>query len=149
MVWAVGLPLDTTKVRLIPGIIRANNLALETVVSASSLAGPTAYIPTTHPVYFYSDTIPTGWLAFLAPADCLLALKGGASQYNVAGGAVVGTWSGPNFTLTHSELPDTGGGPVQFILTFASGASAVNPHSHDWTTTRPYAALGVLATKLP
>ena len=151
MAWAVGLPVDTTKVRFIPGIITANNAAIQGVLSATNLATPTPYITTGFPMYFYSDTPPIGWTVVAAPADCLLALKGGASAYNVAGGALVGTWVGPGHALIQAEFPamtvknpQNGGGLALLINTpFVAGAA----HSHDWSTTRPTAALGILASK--
>lgn len=148
MAWQAGLPLDNTKVRLIPDIIRQNNAAIQGVLTASNLLGPIPYIPNSHPMYFYADTAPAGWTIVAAPADCLLALKGGASQYNVAGGALVGTWVGAPHALIQGEVPKDAIGPSPSYRAFPFGTPA-NPHSHDWTTTRPRAALGVLATKNP
>jgi|WetSurMetagenome_2_1015567.scaffolds.fasta_scaffold578001_2 hypothetical protein len=149
MVWAVNLPDDASKIRLSAGYIRQNNAALQSVLTSANLLGATPYIPATHPMYFYSDTAPTGWTILAAPADCLLALKGGASAYNVAGGAAVGTWVGPNYALVTTDLPSSGGGgPAGFYAQCPATLHVqTSAHHHDWSTTRPYAALGILATK--
>lgn len=150
MAWAPTLPLDTSKIRLSAGYIRNNNTALQTGLSASTLNAAVAYIPNTHAVFFYADTAPTGWTIVGSTTDCLLALKGGSSAYNVTGGQVVGTWNGPGYALVAADVPrlvSSGGvGPLSFeavsFQTFAASA-----HSHDWTSTRPYAAVGILCTK--
>lgn len=153
MAWAVGLPLDTTKVRFIPGIIRANNAAIEGVLSATNLATPTPYITTGFPMYFYSNTPPIGWTVVAAPVDCLLALKGGASAYNVAGGALVGTWVVPGHALTVAETPYSlvAGPQTAAMATNIRTLIPAAAHTHTWvgSADRPMAALGILATKNP
>lgn len=77
-------------------------------------AGPVAAgppVPSGSSMWFYQDTAPVGW-SLIAAADSLLAVKGGANAYNVAGGNNVGTWVQPNHlhtttghALTIAEMP--------------------------------------------
>lgn len=167
MAWAVALPDDTSKIRLSAGYIRNNNAAIQGVLTAANLLGPTPYIPDMFPMYFYSDTPPTGWTIYAAIGDCLLAIKdiaGGGGAYDVAGGTLVGVWTGPAHTLTIPEMPahthsfsvyggagsnphaQGNAGPV--INTPAtSSTGGGGAHQHDWLLTRPKAALGILCTK--
>jgi hypothetical protein len=53
------------------------------------------YAPTGITMYIYNPAgeIPTGWSAKSGPADCLLAIAGGAQDYNVAGENLAGSWT--------------------------------------------------------
>lgn len=123
-------------------------------------------IPSTTKMYFYENTAPTGWTIDGAVADKVLAVKGGAQAYNAAGGTMAGTWTNPSHTLTAAQTPShrhtaghctatqdemygcggfagTGTGAVSYTGYIGSGGG----HSHGSTTFRPYAALGIIATK--
>lgn len=167
MAWAATLPLDTSKIRLSANFIRQNNSAVQSVVSQPNLDNATPYIPSTHPVYFYSNTAPTGWTLVGAVTDALLAIKGGSSVYNVPGGTIAGTWNGPAYALLNTQIPNLstsftvfggnsgtsdvagsdGTGPSgNVIFTVNSGGGGT--HQHDWDNTiRPFAAVGILAIK--
>jgi len=175
MTFNAALPADSSKMKLSAGFIRTNEAAIQTTVSASSLVGGLPFFPPTGsatpaPIWFYLDSAPSGWdLVAAPPTDCLIALKGGTSQYNHAGGTVQGTWVGANATLDVSQIPShthnynwsnrffgvgtgtgtTVGVPFNFPMATDGGTGGNGPHHHDWTTTRPQAALGVLCTKTP
>jgi len=168
MAWTSTLPIGSTKIRDLPGVITGNSQATQSVLSQTNLVNSTAYIPTTHPIFFYANVAPTGWTLVAAPADCLLAVKGGASQYNVSGGTIAGTWNGPAVALTIPQLPaHTHSVSVPALQTGfdAKNDSSLNvpkaqntsyttsstgsgaTHQHDWNTTRPRAAVGIICSK--
>jgi len=69
-------------------------------------------IPTGTPMWINQDVAPVGWTIDGTITDELLAVKGGANAYNVAGGSGAGTWTQPNHlhttddhTLTIAEMP--------------------------------------------
>jgi hypothetical protein len=76
-------------------------------------------------VWLGEDTAPTGWTIDATAADGLLAVKGGAAAYNVAGGTRAGTWTQP----AHSH----------------SAGSLTGP-SHHHSTTIPYSGWGYNST---
>ena len=148
MAWQRSLPANNTKIRLSPAIFQGNNSSLETALTATTLNAAVPYIPDTHAVFFYANTPPTGWTLVGSTTDCLLALKGGSSAYNVTGGQVVGTWVGPGYSLTISDIPVIGsGGSIGAVESTSNDSNPVTAHHHDWTSTRPYAAVGILCTK--
>lgn len=163
MVWNAGLPLVTTQLVASPPIFQTNQAAIQSVLTTTNLTTSLPYIPTTAPVFFYSDVAPPGWTLLGAVTDTLLAVKGGTTY--TTGGVVAGTWSGPPHTLTIPEMPahfhsfqtyQGGGGSTGVGLdsTFqapvnTSTVGGSGPHSHDWTTTRPMAAVGVICQKNP
>lgn len=51
-------------------------------------------------MWIYRNDAKAGWTIDDAVADKVLALKGGAAAYNVAGGNTAGTWQQPNHTHT-------------------------------------------------
>ena len=61
-------------------------------------------------VWFYLNVAPTGWTIDTSAADTILAVKGGANAYNVAGGNQAGTWTQPGHILTKDELASHGHG---------------------------------------
>lgn len=152
MAWTLSIP-GTTKIRLLGTILTGNNTAVQAVLSATNLDAEASYIPSTHPIWFYADTAPTGWTLVGAVTDALLAVKGGSSAYNVTGGQVVGTWDGPAYQLLLTDLPGqttvnaAGGGSTLYRLLNPANPLG-NAHQHDWNETRPSAALGVLAYKI-
>lgn len=163
MVWNSSLPADTSKIKLSANFIRQNWAAIEGVLGLSSLNSPAPYIPTTHPMWFYSNVVPTGWTLVAVPGDTLLAIKGGAIY--TTGGVQTGTWSGPPHTLTLAQIPShshpittqTGGGGSgnvsedsgPFGLRNTQAVGGGGSHQHDWTATRPQANVGILCTKNP
>lgn len=151
--WNPALPANSSLLRLSAGYIRGNEAAVATVVSGNNLLAGTPYFPTggPAPIWFYSDTAPTGWTAAAIGGDTLLAIKGGGSVYNTTGGTTnIGTWVGPNYSLVTTDLPISNTGTGLFATvepvseTFRSSG---NPHHHDWTTTRPLASIGILCWK--
>ncbi len=154
MAWNPILPTTATKLRSFPAIQTQNNIALQDALSASTLNGLLPYIPFTTssqpaPIYFYLNAAPSGWDLVGTVADCLLAIQGGTSQYaSPAGGTVVGTWLGPGYSLNVADIPTgTSTGIVPAIATNNFAAIIPNAHHHDYTTTRPMAAVGILCTK--
>lgn len=163
--WMPLLPADVSLIRLSAGYIRNNEMAVQNTLSATSLVNNYSYIPFTAPVYFYTNVIPSGWTLMLSPpVDCLLAVAGGTSAYNVAGGTVAGVWTGPPETLTIAQMPAHNHTiPVNIFLnsSLSPGVTAVAinsggltgmtggglSHQHDWTTTRPQAAVGIFCIK--
>ena len=120
------------------------------------------FFATGRKIYLYEDTAPTGW-SVVAVTDRVLAVKGGSAAYNVAGGNQAGTWTQPDHTLTSDEIPShthtqansvqlgfAGGGTVAVVgaaLSDTSGATGGgSAHSHG-NTYRPYAAVGIIASK--
>lgn len=78
----------------------------------------------------------------------------------------MGTWNGPAYALIANQLPNlsstvttySGNGPGAFFsnsdgtggsanLTITVNSGGGMTHEHDWTTTRPTAAVGNLYTK--
>ena len=54
-------------------------------------------------IFIFEAAAPTGWTIIAGCSDSLLAVKGGAGSYNVAGGtklAAGSTWTQPNHTHT-------------------------------------------------
>lgn len=156
MTWSVNLPADLSKIRLSAGYIRGNNLAIQNVLSSSSLLGnfalfPFSTSPTPAPIFFYLDAAPSGWVIMaIPPTDALLAVKGGPVY--VTGGTTVGTWVGPGHAIITTEVPRGNTGAVTSYLAFDPNSKPNIPavaHSHDWTTTRPMASVGIFCVKLP
>jgi len=168
MAWTAILPIGSTKIRDLPGIITGNSLAIQAVLSQTNLVNATPYIPSSHPIFFYANVQPTGWILVTSTADCLLAIKGGTGNY-ITGGTLAGTWNGPPTALTIAQMPahthsitlpvggvpnnyTTGGGPptpraTSTAYTTASTGSGAT-HQHDWgTTMRPRAAVGIICFK--
>jgi len=128
-------------------------------------AGGLLSFPVGTKMYFYQNTAPTGWTYDSAVTDRVLAVKGGSNAYNANGGTEAGTWTQPGHALEISEIPEHQHFTVgrTFIQTGAGGASRGSgynahnetetaigggaEHSHGGTTYRPYAAIGIIATK--
>lgn len=132
-------------------------------------AGPVAAgPPTPSPIlsgfqmWFYHDVAPLGW-SIITAADSLLAVKGGANAYNVAGGAQAGTWIQPYHQLTKPEMPIhthyythayntviTSLHDVQTAYQIGGAQTGPEggdqPHNHG-NTHRPQAYVGILARK--
>lgn len=165
MSWNVALPADSSKLRLSAQYIRTNWTAIQNVISSSNLAAGAPYIPPTAPIWMYTNVAPTGWTLVAGLGDRLLAVAGGASQYNVAGGTQAGTWNGPAHTLTTDQIPshshnyDKAGdvvGPgnlsgsgrvIVYVSTATSSVGGGLSHQHDYTATRPQANVGIICTK--
>jgi hypothetical protein len=49
-------------------------------------------------MFFYQDAAPSQWTLDAGPADSLLAVKGGAQDYNDTGGQVLGSWTPTDHT---------------------------------------------------
>lgn len=174
MVWNASLPADSSKIRLSAGYIRNNFAAIQSVLTASNLTSAIAYIPPTHPIFFYSDTAPSGWTATGIGADSLLGIKGGSVF--VTGGTQAGTWqqqdvdgvSGKGLNVnqmpahTHTFLVNTvesgfaifgganqiGASPQATSSTGSSagtgGTSLAHNHGNLW---RPAASVGIFCSK--
>jgi hypothetical protein len=107
-------------------------------------------------MWFYTNVAPAGWTATGVGMDSLLAISGGGSQYSVAGGNQAGTWVGPGYALTNTDIQSFGpsSGPPRFYIESLSPDTVYdntppNAHHHDWTTTRPTASVGILCFKNP
>ena len=126
-------------------------------------AGGLLAVPVGTKMYFYQDTAPTGWTYDSAVVDRVLSVKGGAQAYNANGGTEAGTWTQPGYALKVSEMPShnhldgatvvtTGGGgsrgtnDATATLKVEADKGGDAEHSHG-TTYRPYAAIGIIATK--
>lgn len=157
MSWNAALPADTSKIRLSAGYLRDNEVAIQDVISASSLNGNLPYLPYFNTpneaaIWVYLDIAPSGWqIVGTPPGDCLLGFKGGPVY--TTGKTVAGTWIGPPHALTLAEVPATIGIPVGFgpLNAFQGVPANGAPHSHDYTTapqTRPMSAVGILIAKV-
>ena len=122
-------------------------------------------IPSGTKMYFYQAAAPVGWTIDNTVTDQLLAFKGGAQAYNVAGGTNgAGTWTQPNHTHTGPSHTHTGTTSVEtLVVGGGSYGTGSNTHTHTFTsaasgtgatgggatanTWRPDAAVGILATK--
>jgi len=80
-------------------------------------------------MYFYENVAPTGWTLDAGPADSLLAIKGGAQDYNDTGGQVLGSWT-PT-THTHTGPSHTHTGPSH-THTGPSHTHTMGTHNHMW-----------------
>ena len=126
-------------------------------------AGALLAVPVGTKMYFYQDTAPTGWTYDSAVVDRVLSVKGGAQAYNANGGTEAGTWTQPGHTLTTDEMPahthdytpptyegrDNGSyttARASTVVTASAPAGGGSSHNHG-TTYRPYAAIGIIATK--
>ena len=160
--WDDTSPLDSSKLRLSAGYIRNNAAALQLVLSQTSLVGGFPYIPTTAPVWFYTNVIPLGWEAVTVPGDSLLAVVGTTvgSPYTAAGGTQVGTWAGPPVVLQPEQLPmSIPGGHSQnagsYFYTTNTNNQIINlggttglTHQHNYPDNiRPMANVGIICKK--
>lgn len=57
-------------------------------------------------MWVYRNAACEGWLILTTVTDRVLAVKGGGSAYDVAGGSEAGTWQQPGHTLTAAEMPE-------------------------------------------
>lgn len=86
-----------------------------------------AVIPSGSVMYFFQAAAPTGWTYLAAVTDQLLAVKGGANAYNVAGGTSgAGTWAQPSHTHTAGTYTNPN-------HQHADGTLSVVAHSHAAT----------------
>jgi len=118
-------------------------------------------LPAGSKLYFYSNTAPSGWVIDGSVLDKVLSVRGG--NYGATGGNMVGTWALPEHTLILAEIPNhehgynqvqiggdsglnSGGesGPVAATTGTAGGGGS---HSHGSSQWRPWAAVGIIATK--
>lgn len=111
-------------------------------------------------LWLYEDAAPTGWTYVGSVADRVLAVKGGANAFNVAGGNQAGTWTQPGHQLTINEMPShrhsyQSGGEGGYAVggqadlsvtayTAFTGGSASHNHGSTW---RPYGAVGIIVEK--
>jgi hypothetical protein len=75
-------------------------------------------------IWTYQDSAPTGWSIVAGTTDSLLACKGGADAYNIAGGAQAGTWTQPTHTHTGASHIHTTAGHTLVI-------SEMPSHNHN------------------
>lgn len=88
---------------------------------------------------FFQDSAPAGWTVYDSTGDKLLAVKGGAGSFNVAGGIVAGTWVQPEHQHDAGEyvasgttgIEDSGAGTGAFNIYQLS----IYPHHHTFTAT--------------
>ena len=114
-------------------------LAARVTVNETDLAGTsnsaTIPGPSGLKLYFYEDTAPATWTIDSGPADSLLAVKGGAQAYNVAGQQTAGSWTPTDHTHTGPAHVHTMNGHVH---TGPSHVHTMNTHVH---TTAAYTLL--------
>jgi hypothetical protein len=101
----------------------AGNDTRDQLIAAIQILAPGATFASGTKMYFYQDAAPSGWTIDAVPADALLAVKGGAAAYNVAGGNQAGTWT----QLNHTH--GVGTYAVDNHL-HASGTITVDGHQH-------------------
>ena len=77
---------------------QSNDTYMQLKEAIEILGQAAAGMPSGTEAWFYQDAAPTGWTLDAVPADAVIAVKGGANAYNVAGGAQAGTWTQPNHT---------------------------------------------------
>lgn len=91
----------------------ATALTARVAINETDLAGTTnpatVPAPSTTKMYFYQDAAPATWTIDAGPADSLLAVKGGAQDYNDTGGQKLGSWT-PT-THVHGGIQHTHTGP--------------------------------------
>jgi hypothetical protein len=121
--------------------------ALEAYNTASAvLAAPSGLT-----MYMYNPTgeIPTGWSAKSGPADCLLAIAGGAQAYNVAGENLAGSWTPTTHTHTGPSHVHTGPSHTHTIAHTHTGgghvlsAAEMPAHAHTQHYYARYNATGL------
>jgi len=93
-----------------------DDIAINAAAIAVNLAHNTAseqllYAPSGLVFYIYNPVaeVPTGWSLHAGPADCLLAIAGGASSYNTPGETMAGTWTRTGHV--HGQAAHTHTGP--------------------------------------
>jgi len=98
-------------------------------------ASPTVPAPAGTNMFFYQAAAPTNWTIYTTVEDCLLAVKGGSQDYNVAGGtgAEVGSWT-PT-THTHTMNTHTHGyahthGQASHTHTMGTHYHTMGTHTH-------------------
>ena len=115
--------------------------------------------------WFGQNTAPSGWTIDATAADGLIAVKGGAQAYNVAGGGRAGTWTQPDHALIENEMPihshliaGATGDPYGHYYNGYMGGTIVSEgapsgntggglaHNHG-ITYRPLANVGIVAIK--
>jgi hypothetical protein len=90
----------------------------------------TAIIPAGTPMYFYTNTAPTGWTIDAAVADVCLAVKGGSNAYNTVGGSLAGTWTQPNHSHTGPSHTHTGPSHTHTTGSHALSVAEMPSHAH-------------------
>lgn len=105
------------------------------------------YAPTGLTIWIYnpSGEIPTGWSAKAGPADCLLAVAGGAQAYNVAGENLAGSWTptghthtGPSHTHTTPDIAHTHTTPAHALT-----SAELPSHAHTEKYYALYSGVGL------
>ncbi len=101
------------------GFIEGAGLTLKTAITETrdqlNTALRTVFAPMVAgtKMWFYQNVAPAGWTLDAVPGDELLAVKGGAQAYNVAGGTVAGSWTVAGLTKdahTHAFTQPNGHG---------------------------------------
>jgi hypothetical protein len=154
----------------------AGNKIQLTSAGSINLSVPTAFAAGTK-MYFFQAAAPTGWTYDSAVTDRCLAVKGGTGLYNVAGGVQAGAWthdhgvgshthsvsliSTGTVDISHTHTTTASGAVGEALVVPAaafsgsasvsvsgSGTSGGGSGSVDANTAfRPYAAVGIIATK--
>lgn len=87
-------------------------------------------------MWFYENTPPTGWTIDSGPADSLLAVKGGAQDYNDTGGQVLGSWTPTTHTHTGPSHTHTGPSHTHTMgthtHTMGTHVHSMPSHVHQW-----------------
>jgi hypothetical protein len=109
----------------------SNDIDIAAIQAKSTADEQVLYAPSGLTMFIYNPAgeIPTGWSAKSGPADCLLAIAGGAQDYNVAGENLAGSWT-----------------PTVHAHTGPSHVHTMNTHVHTMPThlhTTPSHALSV------
>jgi hypothetical protein len=113
-----------------------DDIDVNTTDLAGSTNAGTVPAPSGTNMFFYQAAAPTNWTIYTTVEDCLLAVKGGAQAYNIAGGtgAEAGSWT-PS-THVHTMGTHTHGyahthGQAAHIHTMPTHVHTMGTHTHS------------------
>lgn len=112
-----GISASTAELNLMDGVT-----ATTAEINRACDLSVNNFFGTARAVYFWEDTAPTGWTIDATCADCVLAVKGGTQDYNVAGGTkAASSWTALGI---ETESAHTHAGP--------SHIHTMPTHYHVW-----------------
>jgi len=125
---------------------------VSTPAQSVTIALADAFLSSGRTLWVYEDIAPTGWSIVSGCSDGLLAVKGGSSSYNVAGGtALQGSWTQTSHSHTvtidnesthrHTQPPHT-----HTVFAEALTVAQMPPHTHTYIRGSGYGGAGGGAT---
>lgn len=97
-----------------------------TPAQSITIALADSFLASGRKIWIYEDTAPTGWSIVSGCGDGLLAVKGGTSDYNAAGGTRQGTWT----QLSHTHA-------ISVTGVSSAHTHTISTHTHGFSFTLP------------